>query len=56
MRTRTTTPEQLRAVELEDLVVTRFVEDSTVVGSPASWRGMPSIRPVRRLAGPERTA
>jgi hypothetical protein len=37
------------AVELVDLAVTRFVEDSSVVSSPASWRGMPSMRLVGRL-------
>jgi hypothetical protein len=40
---------RLGDIELPDLAVTRFVEDSSVIGSPTSWRGMPSMRPVKRL-------
>jgi hypothetical protein len=40
---------RLGDIELPDLKITRFVEDSSVVGSPTSWRGMPSMRPVKRL-------
>jgi hypothetical protein len=40
---------RLGNIELPDLKVTRFVEDSSVIGSPTSWRGMPSMRPVKRL-------
>jgi hypothetical protein len=51
------TRQDTAGVELDDLEVTRFVEDSSVVSSPTSWRGMPSTRPVRRLtADRERSA
>lgn len=36
-------------LELEDLMVSRFVEDSSVLGSPTAWTGSATCRPMGRL-------
>ncbi|PPK65546.1 hypothetical protein V5P93_005018 [Actinokineospora auranticolor] len=40
----------LTLVELTDLEVTRFVEDSSVVGAPTSFEARPTVRPIRRTS------
>ena len=51
MSATTNSPSTLRpqSIKLEDLAITRFVEDGSVVGSPMSFTTRPTVRPIRRM-------